>query len=686
MTYQKNPAIGLTKLASVISIVTMYGFTGCGGAGDAMPSATSVTVKHDASIRRDTSAATGGAGGGTVAVGTGGSGGTTDVVLGTGGSTTNLPDASIPRDGLPDLALDTARLVLDVGVGAEAAAGMDSNIDTRTATTAGFDVSPPDAPGDLMDAPIDTRNVAPDLITADAQEAGDASNDLPSDHPSDIAVVPPDTADGPAADTADGPTADTADTSPGPACSNPSWAQLFAVRTQGWMSGDKEGNLFMASSLLNSVEFGGTIGTLSVAGGAAGTYDALIVRLDPATGNPVWAKQFGDVQEQTAIGVAIDKSGHLGFVGTYNGSMTIGPESALTSHISNLGTWPYGYAGGIQATDGAGLWAISTNLRADDGSSGMLTAIAANPNFDDFVICGKANIAATELVAGGVAGGGYDIVVAKIKGSDGTIIAARQIGGTGDQSCTAAAINDSGDVIIAGTFNGQLDFGSGALSPVPEARSSVPWIAKLSGTDLSTIAAVSASPAATSRTTGYVYGLDTDSAGNVAIAGTFTNALTLGSTTLTSVGLQDAFAVKLGPSLVPIWAKRWGDAKTQNAYSIAFDSSGNVTVVGSFLGTINIGTGGAILTASSDATGSNTDVFIARLSGASGDPECALGYGDPAAQAAYNVVVPRSATGAMKDAVFASGQLMGNSVLNFTSVAVDATNLSDPTYFWVAKF
>jgi len=676
MTYQKKSAIGLTKLASLISIVTIYGFAGCGGAGDALPGATNVTVKHDASAKRDTSSATGGAAGGTFAAGTGGSGGNTDVVLGTGGATTSIPDASIPRDTTPDLAADSARPPLDLGVGAETPVPLDMGVEvSRDATP--LDLPMPDAPIDVPpDAPADR---AADVSAPDAAEAGDhPDNDLPSDLPSDRAAILPDTADRPTADTAEAPA--------GPACSNPSWAQLLAVRTQGWMSGDKEGNLFMASSLLNSVEFGGTIGTLSVAGGAAGTYDALIVRLDPATGNPVWAKQFGDVQEQTAIGVAIDKSGHLGFVGTYNGSMTIGPESALTSHISNLGTWPYGYVGGIQAADGAGLWAISTNLRADDGSSGMLTAIAANPNFDDFVVCGKANIAATELVAEGVAGGGYDIVVAKIKGSDGTIIAARQIGGTGDQSCTAAAINDSGDVIIAGTFNGQLDFGSGALSPVPEARSSVPWIAKLSGTDLSTIAAVSASPAATSRTTGYVYGLDTDSAGNVAIAGTFTNALTLGSTTLTSVGLQDAFAVKLGPSLAPIWAKRWGDAKTQNAYSIAFDSSGNLTAVGSFLGTINIGTGGALLTASSDATGSNTDVFIARLSGASGDPECALGYGDPAAQAAYNVVVPRSATGATKDAVFASGQLMGNSVLNFTSVAVDATNLSDPTYFWVAKF
>jgi hypothetical protein len=85
-------------------------------------------------------------------------------------------------------------------------------------------------------------------------------------------------------------------------------------------------------------------------------------------------------------------------------------------------------------------------------------------------------------------------------------------------------------------------------------------------------------------------------------------------------------------------------------------------------------------------TGSNTDIFLAHISGASGEPQCALSYGDPASQSAYNVVVPRSAGGAMKDVTFSSGQFVGGSVLNFTSATLDATSLSDPAYFWMAKF
>lgn len=666
MNYQQNAAIRRAKLAALISLVTISGLTGCGSSGDAMPGASDVTVKRDAAVKRDTASSMGGAGGGTVAVGTGGSGGTTDVMPGTGGATTSVSDASVPRDTAPDLVLvaDGARTFLDLGVGPETPILLDSGVEVPRDAAQEL----PDAPIVVpLDAPADTRDGPADMPALD-------SIDSPVDLPTDIFVIPPDTADGTKADTTDVP--------PGSACTNPGWAKSLALSTQGALAGDKDGNLFMANSLLNSVSFGGTIGTLTVSGGALGDFDALVVRFDPVTGSPVWAKQFGDIQLQTATGLAIDKSGHLGFVGTYHGSMTIG-----TSSISNLGTWPYGYAGGLQATDGAGLWATSMNLSANDGSSGILAAIAANPNFDDFVVCGKANIAATDLLSTAQAGGGYDIVVAKIKGSDGTILSARQIGGTGDQSCTAAAINDSGDVIIAGTFNGQLDFGNstGALTPPTVAGSSLPWIAKLSGSDLSTIAAVSATPG-TARTNGYVYGIDTDSAGNVAIAGSFTSALTFGTNTITSAGLYDAYVARLGPALTHSWAKNWGDAKTQNAYSIAFDSSGNLTVVGSFLGTINIGAGGAILTASSDITGSNTDVFVAHLNGATGEPQCGAGYGDPAAQAAYNVVVPRFATGGNKDVAFVSGLLFGGSVLSFGSVSIDTTGLSNPAYWWLARF
>jgi hypothetical protein len=685
MNHHHNFPNRLGHFAVFVCLLTLHVFGGCNNPGDALPSSTNVTVHRDAATKRDVSSATGGA----IVAGTGGTGGTTDMI-GLGGTTTTtmVPDAATPpRDGLPDLAADAPRTVQDVASDASSTVTVDLAAEFQRETfvqdmsqpdapsegqreTSVQDVSQPDAPSEgPRDTTVGSQDSAPD---SPSDAAPDLPNGLGSDGPGDSLpdlLVTPEVGDTPPADVPpDGPPIST--------CSNPSWANLFNTPAQGWTSGDKEGNIFVANTLSDPLVLG-TVGTLTTTGDT----DAVIVRLDPATGNPVWGKQFGDAAAQTALGVAVDKSGRVGFVGSYQGGMTVGASS-----ISNLGAWPYGYVGALQATDGTGLWAISANLNADLGSSAYLSNIAANPNFDDFVVCGSANIAALELVASPTYGGGYDIVVAKVKGSDGTIVWSRQIGGTGNQTCTAATIDDSGNILIAGNYNGVLDFGSGAFNPSPAANIYLPWVAKLSGSDGSTLAATNALPAPTNSTRGKVYSLDTDSAGNVAIAGYFTNAITFGTTTLTSAGAEDAFAAKFSPALTLTWAKNWGDAKSQHAYSAAFDSSGNLTLVGDFLSTINIGSSGAILTASSDAVlGSASDIFVARLEGSTGNSQCALSFGDPLSQSAYNAFVPRLATGATKDALFVSGGLTVNSVLNFGATTLTAPAIPN-TSFWLARF
>jgi hypothetical protein len=184
-----------------------------------------------------------------------------------------------------------------------------------------------------------------------------------------------------------------------------------------------------------------------------------------------------------------------------------------------------------------------------------------------------------------------------------------------------------------------------------------------------------------------VYGIATDAAGNVAIAGTFLSPILFGSTTLTSAGLGDAYVVKLASDLTPSWAMRWGDAQNQEANAVAFDSSGNLTVVGDFFGAINIGPAGGILTAASDTTGSGNDLFVAHLAGSSGNATCALRYGDPLSQSANNVFIPRSAAGTNKDMVFASGSQVQGSVLDFGAAGkFDLPQGDGQGQLWIARF
>jgi hypothetical protein len=543
MTYRPSTNRRLNGVAVLISSLTLYALVGCSsGSDDALPGDGGI-IKHD-SAKHDTVM---GAGGTSEVVDTAAYGGSSGDALGdlgtggTGGSTSGVVDSGTGRDVLPDLPADTVRVV-DVGFGVDVQLGKDASeadvLPVDTAIQLDSSAVQSDSPVVQPDSPSgsDARDSA-DM----AQESGPEVNfDVPADSPVILSEVGPETS----TDTRDASTT-------GPSCSNPAWAEWWDLTTQGWMAGDKEGNLFVANASFKDLTMGGTAGSVTNAGDS----DAVVVRFNPTSGSAVWAKGFGDAAAQTATGVAVDKSGHVGFIGNYLGAVTIG-----ASNLSNLGQWSYGYVGGLQAADGAGLWAISANLSAASGSSGAFKAIAANPNFDDFVICGKANIAATDLNVSGktqlASGGGYDIVVAKIKGSDGSILWSRQIGATGDQSCTAAAIDDSGNVLIAGSYYGTLDFGSGAFSPAAAAGNLIPWVAKLSGVDGTTMAVMNATPGATGFTKAPVYSIDTDSAGNVVIAGGFTNALTFGSTTVTSAGFYDAFVAKLGSTLTPSWAMR----------------------------------------------------------------------------------------------------------------------------------
>lgn len=679
MSHARKTKVRLSGTAILVSVLASYGGGGCGSSEDALPS-TPDAAKRDA--KRDSAPGTGGAASGnggamggldaTGGLGTGGTG----VGVGSGGTGGGM-DAG--RDGSSDLA--TGRL--DVGTALDTSVAPEVGAEVQR-EVAGVDGSPAqDVPLPPSDGARDSiSNPSNDAVGAETQGTPDVPAnkdvgllDVPADLPPKEDVV---FADLP-------PKADVADARPAASCTNPGWAKGYAgLKLGGGIAVDKDGNLFHANAVNpTGADFGGAVGTVT----SAGDSDAVIAKFDPATGGAAWAKPFGDTSAQTAVAVAVDQSGHLAFIGDYQGSMKL-----KSSEISNPGAFPFAWVGGLQASDGSALWALSARLSLDEGSAGGLFAIAANPNQDDFVVCGKANVAATDLNVAGkpaltAAGDGkYDIVVAKIKGSDGTLVWSRQIGGTGDQSCTAAAIDDNGNVFVAGIYSGQLDFGNGAL-PVPGNGSWLPWIAKLNKDTGATTATMSPT-AGTGTTRGYVYGMDTDSAGNVAIAGKFTNAMTFGATTLTSVGLLDAYVAKLGGDLVPSWAKRWGDAKNQTANAVAFDSSGALTVVGAFLGTIDIAPSGAILTAASDASGSNEDVFVARLSGTSGDSLCAAGYGDPASQVANSVAVSRSASGTNQDGTFIGGAFKQGSVLDFNtpSTALTSPVAGSGSDFWVAKF
>jgi hypothetical protein len=96
---------------------------------------------------------------------------------------------------------------------------------------------------------------------------------------------------------------------------------------------------------------------------------------------------------------------------------------------------------------------------------------------------------------------------------------------------------------------------------------------------------------------------------NVALTGVFPRGVTFGSTTLTSLDIQDMFVAKFSGAGSLQWASHFGgstqsDLASSNA--ITTDGSGNIILTGFFLGTVN-------LNGTSVTSASSYDAFMLKL-------------------------------------------------------------------------
>lgn len=166
--------------------------------------------------------------------------------------------------------------------------------------------------------------------------------------------------------------------------------------------------------------------------------------------------------------------------------------------------------------------------------------------------------------------GQQDVFVAKF-GATGNHLWSKRFGDDFQQLATSVAIDQPGNVVVGGFYNGSINFGIAGHSW--EGGISDGFITKLSssGNEQWTVAA--AGPALE-----VCASVAVDSGGNIFATGYFTNTVTFNFTTLTTTGGLDIFLVTLAPDGFVSWAKSFGDSNLQAGLSIAVDGSGNVVL------------------------------------------------------------------------------------------------------------
>jgi hypothetical protein len=345
---------------------------------------------------------------------------------------------------------------------------------------------------------------------------------------------------------------------------------------------------------------GRVAGTMSGGAGAGGGGGGNAGCGDDAGGcaSLVWAAVFGDNQTLRAsvTSVGADAQGGIVIAGYF------GPQIAFGSTLYAEGAFDY-FLVKFDAT-GVPLWAKRFGSVANDAASFPLQ-VAVAPN-GRIVVAGAAN---GDIDLGGgplsaASSPGFNVIVAKYDDQGNHLWSKRFVGSSMPQVATQVAFDASGDILLAGWFEGALDLGGGPLPSLHDTAQSG-FVAKLAGP---TGAHVWSSAIDAMQSAG-VGALATDTAGNVTVAGTLDGFVDFGGPTLSGYGLYTASFDHLGKYV-------WGKATTATGNALAAgaeaDPFGNTVLAGTFSGTVEFGGAPAV----SDTSGLGG--FLAKL-GPKGD-------------------------------------------------------------------
>jgi hypothetical protein len=206
----------------------------------------------------------------------------------------------------------------------------------------------------------------------------------------------------------------------------PSWSKPFGTH----VAIDSDDNVYVAGSFSGTLAVGD--GTLQTDGTSA-----FLVKLD-AAGNVAYARAL-DEADGAVDSLAVDSEGHVALSGRGFGTLKLGDSGNLL--------WRKAFSGKVQF-DSAGNLLLAGQL-----------------------------VGTLQLDSGRTleSEGGSDVLLLKLD-ANGAPVFAHRYGDAGTlQQAEALAVDHEDNVVVAGTFDGRIDFGAGPLELTPAQCSSDAW-------------------------------------------------------------------------------------------------------------------------------------------------------------------------------------------------------------------
>jgi hypothetical protein len=225
------------------------------------------------------------------------------------------------------------------------------------------------------------------------------------------------------------------------------WSQRFGDQDNQLpksVATDASGNVIVTGDFAGAVDFGG--GSLT----SAGSGDIFVAKLNSA-GVHQWSQRFGDQTNQVPQSVTTDANGNVVVTGGFGGTVDFGGGALTSAGLDDIFVAKFG-AGGVHQ------W----SQRFGDASNQLGQSVATDAS-GNVIVAGPLQGAADFGGGSLTSAGSVDIFVAKFD-AGGVHQWSQRFGDPLGQFPRSVATDARGNVILVGDLGGMVDFGGGNLT------------------------------------------------------------------------------------------------------------------------------------------------------------------------------------------------------------------------------
>jgi hypothetical protein len=317
---------------------------------------------------------------------------------------------------------------------------------------------------------------------------------------------------------------------------------------------DGYGNIFIAGDFTNDATFNDT--TII----SAGSEDVFIAKYD-TNGSLLWIHQDGGAGFDRVNFTTTDNNGNCIIIGRFNGIATFGDSTFTSNGGDDVFIIKYDNNGNF-------LWAEQAGGSGNDRGNSIET-----DNFGNIVCTGRFEVSAIFGDTTIVSAGSEDIFIAKYN-SNGDFLWAKQEGGSGIDRGHSIDTDVLDNIIITGRFELSASIGDSVFSSaglwdifiaVYNNNGEFLWAEQAGGAG-----------------NDCGFGIKTDNLNNIFVTGEFENEAFFGDTSLTCLGVQDAFFVKYDSNGRICWLQGAGGPGIDWGWGIDVTNVGQCIATGKF--------------------------------------------------------------------------------------------------------